>query len=130
MKQELVAVPVYKDRISPLLDVAKRFAVYEITEGEIKQKITIDINTESESHKVEKLSELGVSLIIGGAISGFISQMISEKGIRLISWVSGQVDEVIEAYLRRELTSCLMQKPFCKRRRRGRYITGIYLDKK
>jgi predicted Fe-Mo cluster-binding NifX family protein len=118
MKHEMVALPVYKDRISPLLDVAKKFVVYEIDEGEIRQKITINIHTDDEPVRIEKLKDIGVSVIISGAVSDFMSGIIREKGINLISWTNGPVDDIIESYLKG------MLKPFnnnsvigCKRRR-------------
>jgi predicted Fe-Mo cluster-binding NifX family protein len=123
MKNEIVAVPVYQERVSPLLDVAKKFALYELKESEIKQKMTIDIHTDDEPQRIDKLKEIGVTVIIGGAVSGFVSEIIREKGIQLISWITGPVDNTIDLYIKDEL------KPFCgetqetlgcRRRRRQR----------
>ena len=120
MKHEIVAMSIYQERISPLLDVAKKFAIYEIEEGEVKQKMTIDIHTDYELQRIEKLKEIGVSVIIGGAVSGFVSEMIREKGIHLISWITGPVDDTIELYIKNELEASREKTPGCKRRRRMR----------
>jgi predicted Fe-Mo cluster-binding NifX family protein len=123
MKQEMIAVPVYQERISPLLDVAKKFAVYEIKEGEVKQKITLDIHTDDEPQRFEKLKEIGVSVIIGGAVSAFVSEIIHEKGIRLISWITGSVDNTIELYIKDALKPVrgeTSEWQGCKRRRHQR----------
>jgi predicted Fe-Mo cluster-binding NifX family protein len=120
MKHEMVALPVYKERISPLLDVAKKFAVYEIEDGEIRQKITLDIHSDEEPERVDRLRDIGVSVIIGGAVSGFMSGIIREKGIRLISWTNGPVDEIIESYLEGMLKPDIVNpRAGCKRRKRG-----------
>lgn len=120
MKQEMVAMPVYQERISPLLDVAQKFAIYEINDDEIKQKITVDINVESEPLRIEKLKELGVTVVIGGAVSGFVSSVIAEKGIHLISWINGPADEVINHYLNHTLNMCSNVLPICAFRKRYR----------
>jgi predicted Fe-Mo cluster-binding NifX family protein len=121
MKNEMVAIPVYQERVSPLLDVANKFAIFELIDGEIKQKLTIDIHAGNEPLRVDKLKDIGVSVIIGGAVSGFVGRIICEKGIRLIPWVCGQVDEVIDLYIRDALETGDGGKPGCGRgRRRGR----------
>jgi predicted Fe-Mo cluster-binding NifX family protein len=121
MKSQMIAIPVFQERISPLLDVAKKFALYEVADGEIKQKLIIDIHAECEPARIEKLKELGVSVIIGGAVSGFVAGLIYEKGINLIPWINGAVDDVMRLYLKDELHASLSENPACmKGRRRGR----------
>jgi predicted Fe-Mo cluster-binding NifX family protein len=123
MKHEMVAVPVYQERISPLLDVAKKFAVFEIEKGEVKQKITLDIHTDDEPQRFEKLKEMGVSVIIGGAVSCFVSEIIREKGIKLLSWITGPVDTTIELYIKDAIKPFRGEMPGttgCRRRRRQR----------
>jgi predicted Fe-Mo cluster-binding NifX family protein len=120
MKHEMVAVPVYQERVSPLLDVAKKFAMYEIEDGEIKQKIIADIHPEDETQRIDKLKEIGVSVIIGGAVSSFVSELIRGKGIRLISWISGSVDNVIDLYIKGEVKSFPDKVSGCGRRIRQR----------
>jgi predicted Fe-Mo cluster-binding NifX family protein len=118
MKHEMIALPVYQERISPLLDVAKKYVLYEIHEGEIKQKINIHIHADNEPLRIEKLKELGVSLIIGGAVSCFVSDIIHGKGIRLISWINGPVDNIVESYIKGDLNQHRIENQKCRRRKR------------
>ena len=60
MKNELVAIPVFQDRISPLLDVANRFVIFEIVDNEISQKMVVFVHDDCERLRIEKLKELGV----------------------------------------------------------------------
>ncbi len=116
----MVAMPVYQERISPLLDVAKKFVIFELESGEIRQKLIIDIHAEADPFRIEKLREIGVSVIISGAVSGVVSRMINERGIRLISWVNGPVDDVIELYIRDALRPYCPAPRGCGRKRRQR----------
>lgn len=101
------------------MDVANKFAIFELEDGEIKQKLLIDIHAIAEPYRVEKLKEIGVNCIICGAASGFVCNLIAERGIRLIPWAQGPVDEVIERYLNNKIIPCCAQfRGFGQRRRR------------
>jgi predicted Fe-Mo cluster-binding NifX family protein len=113
MKNELVAIPVFQDRISPLLDVANRFVIFEIVDNEISQKMIVNVHADCERLRIEKLKELGVSVIIGSAVSGFVSHVISEIGMRLISWVNGEIDDVIDLYIKDALNPSNSEASAC-----------------
>ena len=126
MKNELIAVPVYQDRISPLMDVSNRYIVYETEDGEIKQKMDISLNADGESQRVDKLKEIGINTIICGAVSGYIAHLVNDRGMRLLSMIYGPIDEIIAHYLDNTLGS------YCsgggcngrKRQRRGQCGRG------
>ena len=116
----MLAVPVFQERVSPLLDVSRNFALYEIQNGDIKQKIHINIHEDSESLRIEKLKELGVSVIISGAVSCFVSDIIRGKGMKLISWTNGPVDSIVKSYIAGNINECIVEKKKCGKRRRKR----------
>ncbi|HDP80932.1 MAG TPA: hypothetical protein ENN21_08840 [Spirochaetes bacterium] len=99
MKSEMIAMPVYQDRISPLMDVSDRFAIFDVDEDVVRQKLVIKIQAASESERLEKLREMGITTIIGGAVSEQMARVAVDKGLRLISWINGPVDEIVELYL-------------------------------
>lgn len=99
MKKELLAIPVFQDRISPLLDEARRFILVELTDGSVLQRSVVTLNAGSAMLRMAKLKEIGVSVIISGAVSGYLSAFINEQGFIHYSWASGQVDEVVSLYL-------------------------------
>jgi len=99
MYNELIAMPIFEERISPLLDVSETFVIYEVNNRKITQRAVININAMSERMRIQKLKEIGVSLIISGAVSRYLSYIISGCDIKHIPWASGPVDEVIESYL-------------------------------
>jgi predicted Fe-Mo cluster-binding NifX family protein len=122
MNNELIAVPVYQNRISPLLDVSDKYVIFETENGEVKQKINISLNVEGEPQRVEKLKEIGVNTIICGAVSGCVARIVYEKGIRLISMIYGPIEEIINQYLSNSLATNCPENTGCaykKRKRRG-----------
>ncbi len=130
MKNEMIAMPVYQDRISPLMDVSDRFVIFEVDGGSVKQKLVIKLRAASETERLAKLRELGITTIISGAVSEYMARVILEKGIRLISWVNGPVDEIVELYLHDMLPPCCGCAKGPGRRRKGRSgkFTGIIND--
>ena len=113
MKSELVAIPVFEERISPLLDVSERFVLFEVRESAVSQKIEISINAETERFRIQKLKELGVVVIISGAVSRYLSHIIIEAGMKHIPWISGPVDEVIKSFLNNTLLSVPPENGSC-----------------
>jgi predicted Fe-Mo cluster-binding NifX family protein len=118
MKSELIAIPTFQERVSPLLDVSDRYAIYETENGEIKQKVRITVSCDSDARRIERLREIGVDTIICGAVSGHIAHIINERGMRLISMAYGPLDEIIGAYLRNALFPCRTGPAVCGRRQR------------
>lgn len=105
MKDELIAVPMFQNRVSPLMDVSNKYAIYETIDGEIKHRIDISLNAEGELQRVDKLKEIGVNTIICGAVSGCVARIVDEKGIRLISMIYGPIEKIVEQYLANSLST-------------------------
>lgn len=118
MNNELIAIPIFQERISPLLDEARRFALYEIADGIITQKIILNVDIETDAMRICKLKDIGVTAIISGAVSGYLSRYIVEKGLRHYPWVKGTIDEAIEAYLEGGLAECFAGIRRCEGGRR------------
>lgn len=113
MNNELIAMPIFEERISPLLDVSEKFVIYEINDKKVTQKAIVNINAVSERARVEKLRDIGVSLIISGAVSRYLSYIITECGLKHIAWASGPVDEVINLYLNNTLVTSRPESGSC-----------------
>lgn len=117
MDNELIAMPVFEERISPLLDVSERFVIYEINNKRIVQRIVVSISDVPDITRIQKLKEIGVSVIISGAVSRHLSHIITESGVKHIPWANGPVDEIIKLYIEETLFtarpdsgSCGMQR--------------------
>ena len=99
MKSELIAVPVFQNRISTLANDAEKYIIFETENGEIRQKVTITLPLENGLRIIRKLKEVGVDTIICGAASGSIVRVAHEQGMRILPKIRGAIDEVVEQYL-------------------------------
>ena len=126
-----IAIPIWNGRVSPVFDTASRLLVVEVgPEGEYNRFET-DVSDQFLPSKAMRLTGLAVDTLICGAISRPLASMITTAGIQLIPWISGQVEEVLQAFLRGELPTLQFIMPGCagrwgrgrgKRRRRGQHL--------
>lgn len=75
--------------------------------------------------RVKRLKELGVELLICGALSNSLACLIRGAGITLIPWVSGGTDDIIEAYGNGTLSDPKFMMPGCGGRRRRFQRAGM-----
>lgn len=120
-----IALATYKDRIASLFESSDRFIIFDSNKQEIQRPHTVLIRDNSASTLLHELKTHDARVVICGAISGCTSQMLEGQGIQVIPWVTGYINDVIEAYRNRHLTSPAFIMPGCRRRgRRGRKWYG------
>jgi predicted Fe-Mo cluster-binding NifX family protein len=98
-----IAIPTWNGRISPVFDTASRLLVVEVDKSGESSRFETDIRERFLPSKTMRLTELGVNTLICGAISGQCAYMVTSTGIELVPWISGQVEEVLQAFLRGNL---------------------------
>ena len=91
-----LAVPIWGDRLSPVLDVARRLLLLEVDDGRVMSRMEHDL---SSADRAQAASQLGVTVLICGAVSLQLSRRLSAAGVVVIPNVCGAVEEVVHAYL-------------------------------
>ncbi|MCG6879201.1 MAG: dinitrogenase iron-molybdenum cofactor biosynthesis domain-containing protein [Deltaproteobacteria bacterium] len=108
-----VAVTVWNNRISPLFDATRTLIILDIQNGTVSEKYRVPFDCVSPFSRATNLSEMGVNTLICGGVSDFFAKLIEARNIRIIPFVAGRVDEVIDAYLRDALGHKRFQMPGC-----------------
>lgn len=112
-----IAIPVWEEKVSPLLDAASRLLIVETDQrGEIA-RFQMALDESEPSRKARRISEMGVDLLICGAVSEAVSMALNAAGIRIISEISGRACEVIDSFLRGSIFDSRLLMPGCKRKR-------------
>ena len=94
-----VAIPVWEGRISPVFDAARCILVIGV-EGDAEcARCEIHVGEMALPARAKKLSELGVELLICGAISREFADLLKSLRIAIIPWIAGELDEVLPAFL-------------------------------
>ena len=113
-----VVLPVWMDRISPVFDTARRVLVVEREDGREVGRREVDIAELSPARRVKELAACGATGLICGAISTAHRKMISAGGVEVIPFISGRVDQGLEADFRGRVSDGRFLMPGCGRQRR------------
>lgn len=115
-----LAIPHWQDRVSPVFDVASSLLLVEFEDGrEMRREETRLVRTDP-AGRARELADLNVDVLVCGAISAPLEAGWSSSGVRVISFVCGDVKEIVPAFLRGELPAARFLMPGCRGRRRMR----------
>ena len=125
-----VAFTIWKERISPLYDASQVLLIVEIKNKEISHRQYEHFQAEMLLKRASRLCELGVEILICGAISEMPSAMIDAYGIQLIPFIAGRAEEVLNAFINGTLHKPVFQMPGCQCRCRNHYCENAINKKK
>jgi len=103
-----IAIPVYGDNVSNVFDFAHRLLLVDIENGREVERCEVELKAESLPQRAGQLKSLGVDVLVCGAISQTLANMVTASGIQVLPYVTGRVDDILQAYL----TSQLVQPQF------------------
>jgi wyosine [tRNA(Phe)-imidazoG37] synthetase (radical SAM superfamily) len=107
-----VALPIWGHRLSPVLDFAHRLLVVEIKNGAVTQRWYRLMNPQLSSFsQAAVLSDLGIGVLICGSISLDLANMIRTSGTRIVPFITGEVEEILQAYLNNTLSDPRFRMP-------------------
>ena len=124
-----LALPVWRETISTVCDFSRRVLLIDVQGNREISRREMSLPDEPALQRAARLKRLGVQVLVCGAISRPLAWFVTQAGIRLVPFVSGQVDEVLAAYLCGRLEDprfLLPGSPLAARRRwrRGRGFRG------
>jgi predicted Fe-Mo cluster-binding NifX family protein len=94
-----VALPVWQGRVSSVFDFAHRLLVVEVEKGKEKSRQEIILVEQIGPNRAATLKQLGVGVLICGAISRPLAETINGSGIQVLPFVSGPTEQIINAYM-------------------------------
>jgi predicted Fe-Mo cluster-binding NifX family protein len=119
-----VAIPTWSGRVSPVFDVAKRLLVVELKgDGEVSRE-EAPIEETQVGARARRVAQLGVNVLICGAISMPLEVTLVSAGVRVIPFMCGTVGEILQAFASGRFTDEMFLMPGCcgrRRRFRGRH---------
>ena len=98
-----IAIPVWNDCVSNVFDFAHRLLLVDIENGREVNRSEVELKAESLPQRAGSLKNLGVDVLICGAISRALACMVAASGTEVLAFVTGRISDVIEAYLTGQL---------------------------
>ena len=115
-----IAISLWNMRIAPVFDVARHLWIIETVEGAIVAQSERRFATDNTQERALRLTTLQVDQLICGAITRTSHDALSERGIKVISFVAGGLEQVIQAWLSDSIADGHLAMPGCRRgNRRG-----------
>jgi predicted Fe-Mo cluster-binding NifX family protein len=93
-----IAVPDWQGRVSPVLDVAERVLLVDFEADEAGRRSTEDLGDTDPHERTRRLSELGVDVVVCGAVSWPLEAALISSGIRVVALICGDVEAVVRAF--------------------------------
>lgn len=124
-----VAIPAWAGQVSTVFDFAHSLLLVEVHGGREVSRSEIVLDENPSMLRAGILSRFGVEVLICGAISRPLADIVTRSGIEIIPFVSGRIDDVLDAFLTARLDDARLLLPGCpagatKLRRRQRRFRG------
>ena len=106
-----IAVTIWNNRISPVFDVAQNLLMINLDRGEETARRNISLAGLSTPLKIDTLKKNNIEIVLCGAISESFLRLLTTSGIRVEPWISGNIEEVIQAVLQNKLSDPCYRMP-------------------
>jgi predicted Fe-Mo cluster-binding NifX family protein len=93
-----IAIPIWNGCVSSVFDFSRSLLLVDVEGNTESKRSEMPLPAQSIPEKANQLRTLGVDLLICGAISRPLASLIVSSGIRVLPYVAGRVDEILEAY--------------------------------
>jgi len=100
-----IAIPVFDTKISPRFDSSQEFILLEVEQSRVIERKQLNTKGWPLAAKVKQLVESGVDTLICGGIDRASMQHLSFNGLKVYSWVTGEVEDAITCFLDNDLES-------------------------
>ena len=105
MKVEIkVAIPRFGERVAPCFEYSATIAIFTLKSGQIVSQMDFKLESEEAFHRLRLLKDQQVDLLICGGIQERFEDIVKANNIKVISWVSGDVESVLRQFVEERLT--------------------------
>ena len=108
-----IAIPIYNDSVSNVFDFATRLLLVDIENSKEVNRSEVTLENRSLPQRAGQLKSLGVGVLVCGAISRLLANMVVTSGIEVLPYVTGHVDNVLHAYMTGQLLRPEFSMPGC-----------------
>lgn len=120
-----IAVPVFKNGVSPRIDVSDGFLVYDINDGKVMHTGFHNVSFEYPAELIAFLKKNNIEQIICGGYPRFFLRVLLFYGINVFAGLSGDPDDILKLFVEGKLQSLpAVSPPANPNRRRCRRLRG------
>ena len=115
-----IGIPIWNNRVSPVLDTAERLVIVDTGSPRARAWEEVALDGRRLPIRAARLAELSLDLLVCGAVSRPLAELLEAAGVPLEPWVAGDVHEVLDAVTSGRLDRpCYRMPGCCQGRGRG-----------
>jgi len=114
-----IAIPAFQTKISPRFDSTQGFILLQIEKSNVMKREELPTKDWPSSAKIKQLVDLGVDTLICGGIDLESMQQLNFNGIKIYSWITGEIEDAVTRFLNQGLESGIILG--ARGRRKGRW---------
>ena len=108
-----IGIPIWNDRVSPVLDTAERLVIIDTGAAAGRARTEVALAARQLPLRATRFAELGLDLLVCGAVSRPLAELLEAAGVAVEPWVAGDVEEVLQAITTGELDRPCYRMPGC-----------------
>lgn len=108
-----IAIPIYDDSVSNVFDFATHVLLVDIENGKEANRSQVALESPLLPQRASQLKNLEVDVLVCGAISRVLENMVTTSGIQVLPYVTGNINEVLQAFLNGQLMEPEFSMPGC-----------------
>ena len=108
-----VAIPIWQERVSPVLDAATRLLVVTRRRGAEAQRREVILGPLDSEALARGMAELQVNIVLCAALSEDLHRALCRHGVQVRSHLCGEVEAVLRAFCCRRLAREEFRMPGC-----------------
>lgn len=105
---KLLCLACYKDRLASVFDNASELKMFRVEDNKICPAGYLSLPSKDPKDRTSAIMTCGATFLICGAICGCTVNELEQSGVRVIPWIRGVVDEILEAYQQNRLENYIM----------------------
>jgi predicted Fe-Mo cluster-binding NifX family protein len=108
-----IAIACREGRISPVFDVSDMICLVEIKDRKEQRRWNITLLNHNPFDRAKEVSSIGAKVLICGAVSRVLQIALAGVGIEVIGFICGDLESVLDAFLRGQLMNGHFSMPGC-----------------
>jgi len=91
--------------VAPCLECSATIVIFTVNKGKVVDRLEFPISSREPLDRIRLLRDQKVDTIICGGVQEAYEDMVIASGVRMVSWVSGSVEELLALYMSGRLES-------------------------
>ena len=100
-----IAIPRHGELIAPCFEWCATITIFVVRGKQVVDHIDFSLQSQDPVDRVRLLRDQGVDTLVCGGLQDSFEDLVAANGIRVFSWVSGRVEDLLRHLLEGRLTS-------------------------